>query len=1070
MSTFANLEIRILAAQETGYPVEMRLHGQHFDGWVDATLAEVRDGRQLLAQLLSDPEINQGWEQARAQSEGRRRIRLWLDAPELQGLPWEQLCEDTWIAANAATPFSRYLPLSIPWGQAVTERPLRVLVAISNPHDLTRYSLAPLDVAKEKQMLEQALEKLAHEQVALSFLEPPVTLTRLEAAVREGYHILHYLGHGSFNQRQRQAALYLQDEAGNTQIVRDDQLGEMLARQGVRPRLVFLGACQSATQASGDAFSGLAQKLIQAGVPAVVAMQDKVSIETTRVFSRTFYERLAEHGTVDLALNEARSTLVTGERLDAAVPVLFMRLDEGQIFSDLSEDKPLGPLQAPPPPPFFVPSPALAEVKRILLQSTTTVPGAITGVVLHGMGGVGKSTVARVLARDPQVRAHFPDGVLWAELRALDGPEEDARLLEEQGSWLEALDDLAYSPQDVERTTQRLRTQLQGKRMLLIIDDAWQLRHIKAFLVGDGASSVLITTRDQELVAGLALSEVSVEMLSPATAQQMLTKLFPSASDTPAATVQALVERLEGLPLAIELAGKLAQKRSRRPGWQLADLYQKIEQRLADPVLRLKGHPGLNATFSLSYEALDSAAQQLFCTLGKLLPVPLRAAAVALLLDEPEDTIQDRLEQLIDLSLGQWHGTTEPWYTMHSLLHEYAEQIADQLPAKWEQQEFTLAQNGWQALAVRVADPEQAKTALESLYLLNWCQLPEPVREAACRSWPGYDLDFFAGVKDLSWTIHYNHPHQQNTLTDVLNRALASTTDRACQALGLWAKSVSEIYQTAWEQALSTTQEAMGLYRELNDSAKYIALGTNQIYILVEKGDYQQADQYAAALEAYMLTHSSEAEDWRYLYHHWLLAKIDRHDLLGIKTLLEKAFPLIADEDRAGFLVDAIYAYLLLQDYDQAQKYIAEIEPAYQAQEDVYIQALLKCYQAEILQRTGQPAKALNFAEAAIALYGVEESSVMGLRRADILVDLKRYADALTQLNDAAPAFTTALDYAQAALIRARAYLGLSNCPAATAALQESQTHFAEVSPYWSAVVTPVARQLAEQCGPPQPD
>ena len=47
-------------------------------------------------------------------------------------------------------PFSRYLPLSIPWGQAVTERPLRVLVAISNPHDLTRYNLASLDVEKEK--------------------------------------------------------------------------------------------------------------------------------------------------------------------------------------------------------------------------------------------------------------------------------------------------------------------------------------------------------------------------------------------------------------------------------------------------------------------------------------------------------------------------------------------------------------------------------------------------------------------------------------------------------------------------------------------------------------------------------------------------------------------------------------------------------------------------------------------------------------------------------------------------------------------------------------------------------
>ena len=190
-------------------------------------------------------------------------------------------------------------------------------------------------------MLETALEELADGQVVPTFLEPPVTLTRLEAAVREGYHILHYLGHGSFNQRRGQAALYLQDDAGNTQIVRDEQLGEMLARQGVRPRLVFLGACQSATQAPGAAFSGLAQKLVQVGVPAVVAMQNAISIETTRVFSRTFYARLAEHGTVDLAMNEARSTLVTGGRLDAAVPVLFMRLEEGEIACRVAAGAPI---------------------------------------------------------------------------------------------------------------------------------------------------------------------------------------------------------------------------------------------------------------------------------------------------------------------------------------------------------------------------------------------------------------------------------------------------------------------------------------------------------------------------------------------------------------------------------------------------------------------------------------------------------------------------------------------------------------------------------------------------------
>ncbi|MCP4529767.1 MAG: CHAT domain-containing protein, partial [Delftia sp.] len=137
---------------------------------------------------------------------------------------------------------------------------------------------------------------------------------------------------GAFSQRRKQAALYLQDDAGQTHIVTDDAIIGMLARQQVRPRLVFLAACQSAARDTADAFAGLGPKLVTAGVPAVVAMQDYVAVETARKLSATFYRRLAEHGAVDLALNEARSTLLTAGRPDAAVPVLFMRLKSGQLW------------------------------------------------------------------------------------------------------------------------------------------------------------------------------------------------------------------------------------------------------------------------------------------------------------------------------------------------------------------------------------------------------------------------------------------------------------------------------------------------------------------------------------------------------------------------------------------------------------------------------------------------------------------------------------------------------------------------------------------------------------------
>ncbi|MBN1875600.1 MAG: CHAT domain-containing protein [Anaerolineae bacterium] len=337
-----DLEIRIFAAQDEGYPVEITLSGQQEfpRGYMPVEVASwtssgdsIADGQRLYELLFADGKLRDAWAEARGQSP-LRRIRLRIDpaAAELHALPWELLQENTiMLSANVATPFSRYLPVALPWGGTTEECPVRVLVAISNPDDLqAKYKLAQLDVALERDILEAALEGNA--DLELTFLDAPVTLERLEDALREGYHVLHYLGHGAFNRRRNQAALYLQDDAGHTQIVPDDIFMGMLARLQTRPGLVFLAACQSALRATADAFAGLGPKLVAAGVPAVIAMQDFLAVETARKLSAVFYRRMAEHGTVDLALNEARSTLLTAGRSDAAVPVLFMRLKSGQVW------------------------------------------------------------------------------------------------------------------------------------------------------------------------------------------------------------------------------------------------------------------------------------------------------------------------------------------------------------------------------------------------------------------------------------------------------------------------------------------------------------------------------------------------------------------------------------------------------------------------------------------------------------------------------------------------------------------------------------------------------------------
>lgn len=409
---FCDLELRIFPRTEQGYPVEITLaEQQEFRrGYAPESLAEwtpggdlAADGQRLFDALLSDAVVREAWVQARGQAP-RRRVRLRIDraAPELHALPWEMLHEGPLeedavslpLCAAADTPFSRYLPIALPWGGAA-ERPasIRVLVTISNPDDLAQRELAPLDVAQERQLL----ESLASPHLSFEFLAPPITLERLEAALRQGYHIWHYLGHGAYNARRRQAALFMQDAQGHTCPTTDDELAGMLARleAQAKPQLVFLAACQGAARATGDAFLGLAPKLVAIGAPAVAAMQDFVSIETARKFSTTFYTRLLEHGQVDQASNEARSTLMSARRPDAAVPVLFMRLKSGQLWSAEADAR------------GRALDPALWDTLRSRVEEGTCVP--IIGPRVHGRWLPQPHEIARLWADNKRQSYPFGD-------------------------------------------------------------------------------------------------------------------------------------------------------------------------------------------------------------------------------------------------------------------------------------------------------------------------------------------------------------------------------------------------------------------------------------------------------------------------------------------------------------------------------------------------------------------------------------------------------------------------------------------------------------------------------------
>lgn len=363
---YRNLDIRILTSDAGAYPVEIHLEGGpdfprralHLDV---AALRRVQTGAEeygrVLGRALFAPEaLGADYQETIAvlqSSEQRARIRLRIEPPELHALRWERLyhpLNERWepLTATTETLFSRYVPTR-EWGiaQPIGERPLRILVIIASPENLAGYNLASIPTVEIERWHELFATGNGMECTYLqSRTTHPPTVARLKQALQEGYHVVQFVGHGARGDS-GETALFLENEAGQVELVKTPALLETFRSTVKRPHLCFLTACESAAYAPGDLFLPLGPELVAGGaIPAVVAMAEQVTMRTARHFAAGFYERLLAHGIIDLAVHEARARI--RERHDWSVPALFSRLPENRL---------LAPAALHPPPCTPAPNP-----------------------------------------------------------------------------------------------------------------------------------------------------------------------------------------------------------------------------------------------------------------------------------------------------------------------------------------------------------------------------------------------------------------------------------------------------------------------------------------------------------------------------------------------------------------------------------------------------------------------------------------------------------------------------------------------------------------------------------------
>jgi hypothetical protein len=252
--------------------------------------------------------------------------------------------------------------------------------------------------------------------------------------------------------------------------------------------------------------------------------------------------------------------------------------------------------------------------------------GKSTALSAAGLPGVGKTALAIVLAHHPAVLAHFTDGVLWAGL----GPQGDA--MSALTAWGNALGvDVSDQPTSQHRS-QVVRNAVGQRRLLLMIDDAWDLAAAELLRCGGPGCAHLLTTRDQALARAFAGArhEVAVPELADDPAFDLLRRLAPEACAADSAAARRLAQSVGGLPLALELVGGFLAA----PGHAFfPELSAEAWKEMADPARRLQlatvrlgaldGRPvTLQDTIALSLMRLPQPAVNAFHALGAFAPKP----------------------------------------------------------------------------------------------------------------------------------------------------------------------------------------------------------------------------------------------------------------------------------------------------------------------------------------------------------------------------------------------------------------------------------------------------------------
>src|SRR3989440_8092992 len=184
----------------------------------------------------------------------------------------------------------------------------------------------------------------------------------------------------------------------------------------------------------------------------------------------------------------------------------------------------------------------------------------VTLTALNGLPGVGKTTLAIVLAHDPEIQDHFSDGILWAGL----GPHPNVPgILSHWGILLHISSTEMATLNSNEAWAKALHTAIGLRRMLLVIDDAWRVEDALACKVGGPNCAYLVTTRFPSIAAHITVDgATAIQELNEEQSLALLRLLAPEVVKREEKKIHDLIHAVGGLPLALTLMGNYLRKQA----------------------------------------------------------------------------------------------------------------------------------------------------------------------------------------------------------------------------------------------------------------------------------------------------------------------------------------------------------------------------------------------------------------------------------------------------------------------------------------------------------------------------